>query len=767
MTIRRAARQMCFAVLAVILPFLSLLPALAQPSRLVYPSWSDYSDLALIHWPKVLLIRESLAEGHGLPLWSPYALSGQPMAANQLAMLFYPPAWLLLIGPMTWAFSLFYALHLAWAGLGTYWLVRGLGRRPEAALLAAAIFALSGKLAAHAAVGHVSLVAAIAWTPWAFAFLHRTLVRRKASDALLTGVALAAQACTHTYALVYTAYGLALYAALYLLLEPGKLRERSRLALGAAPLLSLIPVTALLLGAAQLLPLLEMAPYSNRSLSLAEATLYSLSPSTTLTGILFPTPNVGHEWVIYPGLLTLALAAAAWRSRRERPVLIFGLLSFLGILLALGQYTPLYGLAYQILPGVRWMRTPGRLWFFVTLGLSVLAAYGLEAWLTVWRHHRRRAIRLVVVAGGASTLALSLGVMTEHGQWGRGAWGVGIFGLLTSAWSLWTIRRRPGRSFFSLALLILLADLLSFDYTLIRFVPYSEAAAAGQQAAAWLNSQPEPFRVYSPSYSLPQPAVSSAGLQQIDGVEPVHLAAYDRFMAIAGGYGEGPFSVTIPPFPDTVPIEQAHQDTTPDLRLLGLLNGRFLVTAFPMELPGLALRWQGEGTWIYENEFTLPHAFVVYQTELATDQQVWKCLDTADLAHVALVEDSSRLRNLSSPRFGDCHTAAVPVTGGDAPTPVRIIAQSPNHLTVETDLNVPGLLILSEVWYPGWTARDNGVQVPIIRADGLLRGVYLDSGSHSVEFRYSPRTVWVGLTMTGSTALLLLAWAAVRTWRRQ
>ncbi len=237
-------------------------------------------DLTLIHWPKVTLIRESLAQGDGWPLWASYSLSGQPLAANQLAMLFYPPALLLLASPLAWAFTLFYALHLAWAGIGTYWLARGLGRRRESALLAAAIVALGGKLAAHTAIGHASLVAAIAWTPWALAFLHRALTRRSLAFALLTGVALAAQATTHTYALVYTGYGLLVYAASYLFLAPAESRGpgseqsgRGREALSQLPRLAAIPVAAVLLGAAQLMPLLEMASYSNRSFSFTEATL--------------------------------------------------------------------------------------------------------------------------------------------------------------------------------------------------------------------------------------------------------------------------------------------------------------------------------------------------------------------------------------------------------------------------------------------------------------------------------------------------------------
>ena len=90
--------------IVVFLPSLLLLPALFWPSRLVYPSWSDFCDLTLIHWPKIQLIRESLAQGNGWPLWSSYGLSGQPLAANQLAMLFYPPILLLLLKPTSWAF---------------------------------------------------------------------------------------------------------------------------------------------------------------------------------------------------------------------------------------------------------------------------------------------------------------------------------------------------------------------------------------------------------------------------------------------------------------------------------------------------------------------------------------------------------------------------------------------------------------------------------------------------------------------------------------
>jgi hypothetical protein len=677
-------------------------------------------------------------------------------------------------------------LHLAWAGIGTYGLVRGLGRQRESALLAAAIVVLGGKLAAHIAIGHASLVAAVAWTPWALGLLHRALTRRSLGFALLTGVALAAQATTHSYALVYTAYGLVVYAGSYLLLSRGpdpEQRGRAREVLSQLLRLGAIPVTALLLGAAQLMPLLEMASYSNRSFSLAEATLYSLSPGQTLAGILFPTPYTGPEATIYPGLLTLGLAAAAWpgllaagrsgavRSvkealRREWPAVAFSVLILTGVILALGSYTPLYRLAYSLVPGLRWIRTPARLWFFITLGLAVLAAYGLEAWVEMWARDRRRPLRerraasLLLVGAIGCAVTLSLGVMVVSGQHGRSAWGLALFGAVSGAVLLWAIRRRSGpaalraasgTAFAWLAIAVIVADLLSFDLTLFRFPSLEEVSAQGRGAAEWLAAQNGPFRTYSPSYSLPQPAAIQAGLQQIDGVEPVHLARYDQFMAAAGGYGQGIFSVTIPPFPDGLP--QGPDDlAVPDLRLLGLLNGRYVASAFPLDLPGLTLRRQEAGTLIYENGLALPRAFVVYYTEAisGTWGEEMARLEAIGLEDTALVAGG---RPLGGPR--------VPATA-------QVTEHSANRVVVQAALEAPGLLVLSEIWYPGWQARDNGRPSPIVRTDVVLRGVYLEAGSHTVEFVYRPWTVQAGLIASGATALALAGYAVVCVvWRRR
>ena len=76
-----------------------------------------------------------------------------------------------------------------------------------------------------------------------------------------------------------------------------------------------------------------------------------------------------------------------------------------------------------------------------------------------------------------------------------------------------------------------------------------------------------------------------------------------------------------------------------------------------------------------------------------------------------------------------------------------------------------GLLVLSEVWMPGWSAKVNGRSVPVIRTDYILRGIPVDKGTNRVELRYFPRSFVTGVFTTftvSSLVLILLITASVR-----
>ena len=78
-----------------------------------------------------------------------------------------------------------------------------------------------------------------------------------------------------------------------------------------------------------------------------------------------------------------------------------------------------------------------------------------------------------------------------------------------------------------------------------------------------------------------------------------------------------------------------------------------------------------------------------------------------------------------------------------------------------------GLLVLSEVYYPGWRAYADGEEVPIYRADHVLRAVPLRAGHHRVETVFDPLWPKVGLAVSGVTLLLAVVLIGVAIARRE
>lgn len=765
-----------------------------HPAHILFPTFSEFSDLMVIHWPKARLMAQSWQAGEGLPLWTPLILSGMPLAANQLAMLFYPPAWLFLVLPIEPVFNALFVFHLLLGGFGVYVLLhRAHNLSPRAALIGGLTFALNGKWLAHVAGGHASMVGAIGWMPWAL-FGLMMLLRGKHGitpgpgdqprghqneQGGLTGtiaanwgwislvaVALAMQIVTHTLLLIYTGYLLAAVAGWHLLVEaPHRNKSRTGFVQSGgwrAPVkaelkrlslpLIIIPALAALLGMVQLLPLLELTEFSNRALSLDEAAEFAFAPVQLLVGLLLPSAQGGHEAVIYLGLVPLLLAPFGLQ-RMNRWTWFYGGLFIFTILFALGPSTPVHSLFYHLAPGFSWVRTPARMLFVGALAVAALVGFGIERLAQqCWSDTAERWLTRLTVGLGALTLMTGLGLALVFHQVNRATLGLAVFIPIGLILILLRVRHVLSASVVTALLgLLVFLDLASFDLTMMRFVPLAEALQPGRPAAEYLtgamasNDTASPlYRVYSPSYSLPVQTAAANGLYLADGVEPVHLAVYDQIMARAGGYGETGFSVTIPNF-GSDPLESALQGTRPDLKLLGLLNVVYLASAFPMDWPGLALEAQIDGTYIYRNSYALPRAWISHRMTPIEANWLAQLARLPDLASTALVEPQ-----VEAIMMGESD-------GAQPDSPVQLRSYSANRIELETELAAPGWLILSEIWYPGWQATVNGSPQPVQRVDGLLRGLYLNQpGPYQITLVYRPRSVVWGSWVSGLTSGLLI-----------
>ena len=85
------------------------------------------------------------------------------------------------------------------------------------------------------------------------------------------------------------------------------------------------------------------------------------------------------------------------------------------------------------------------------------------------------------------------------------------------------------------------------------------------------------------------------------------------------------------------------------------------------------------------------------------------------------------------------------------------------HIAIDVNAASAGLLVLSEMYYPGWVATVNGKASDIHRTDGALRGIAVSAGPNRVELKYEPSSFRLGAALSLFTlAGVLVGWIYTR-----
>jgi hypothetical protein len=642
-----------------------LWPAVRHPGWWIWTPGAEHSDLAVTHWPNAHFTRQALWQDGRFPLWRPTIMSGTPFAANPLAGLYYLPNWpLLFLGwlPLEMGFNLSALAHLWLAGAAMYTLMRhGFGVRTWGALVAAVAYEASPKLLAHLGAGHVGWVQAWGWLPvvvlcWLEAIRRAEEGKRQEAGnkkhgamgagkfAVLAGVALAMQFCADVRMAAYT-----VIASVWLLAvrcwmqhaesktqhagdrmqDAGSWRSRLRRlkkipwALGSRVwnlgfgIWSLGIIAFLGLSACQWLPLVALLPETTRaSMTAHDAAVWSL-PWSYLIGLVLANHGGFHEWMTYVGVSTLLLAGmgvrALWRDRTKRRLAV----GLIGLLVgtawfSLGENGGLFPILWRVVPGLGLLRVPPRAWVLVVFATAALAGLGVEGTYerksTGRRQHRKQVLLLAL---GAFPAMLLLGYRLTVGTPPLNLLMFGVVAPLMAG--IIGFRSQVSgvqvKTILGLAAVLLVAvDLLMVDGTLIEGRPPEKVFAQGREAAEWLSAQPGHFRVYSPSYSIPQHVAELYGLELADGVDPVQLRDYADYLTRAAGLEPQGYSVTLPPFQGRADVHTALEDVVPDTEMLGLLGVRYVAAAFPITDSSLHPVGQFDGVYVYHNEEAQPVA---------------------------------------------------------------------------------------------------------------------------------------------------------------
>jgi hypothetical protein len=192
----------------------------------------------------------------------------------------------------------------------------------------------------------------------------------------------------------------------------------------------------------------------------------------------------------------------------------------------------------------------------------------------------------------------------------------------------------------------------------------------------------------------------------------------------------------------------ALRDNLPHCWLLGV---KYILTPDSTNLNSLPVVYQGEVN-IYKMPFFVPRVFVAHHVEYASSpEQATDRINALgpEIAHRVILEKEIPERYMHTGTYRDIDSSA------------SIIEYKANQVVIEAQSQKPGILVLTDVFYPGWRAYVDGKPTEVFRVDGLVRGVLLEKGSHTVTFRYLPDTFVAGLIVAaiafaGSLILLFL-----------
>ncbi len=761
-----------FVVLALALGY----PALGG-GFLVNPSSDQYIAGFAFREYAASVMRDS----GSFPQWNPYLLGGMPFIAAMHGDVFYPTFLLRMLMPtdaaMTWGFI----VHVVLAGMFMYLFLRAIGLSFFPALLGGAAYELSGAVASLVSPGHDGKLYVSALLPLVLLFIYRGVRegRRWAWGALTIAIGLAVLS-PHPQMLQYlllTAGAWALYLAFggegVPLARDLRLR-RLAYALGAVLLGALI-------GAIQYFPVRQYVAWSPRAggRGYDHATSYSMQLpelfNTYLpefTGILqsYWGANGIHLHSEYFGAAGFVLALAGLGSALRRPSVRFfwfGVL-IVGLLWTLGGSTPFYHIVYAIVPGTKFFRAPGMAVFVPNFAFAVLAAYGAERalagrvstrYLVGWLG-ASGLVAVLATLGGLTNLAAAIAgperydfVQANAGALLVGAWRSFVFVAAVVGVVALLARGRIADSRVAAALLvgIVALDLWSVERRYWMFSPPADELFATDPIVEYLRARSDSSRVLALAFGpteaprdpymggeLGRDALMVHRIRQVVGYHGNEIGRYQHLY----GLNDWPRQLANPNFWQLSNLQYWYTNVAePPIegmrRVLGPVKNSVGSTAYLYRMPG-----------------EQPAAWVAAAIVNAPDEQVLSTVlePRFNLRSVALFDTSAVVAGRTDLR----------VAPDTLPIRVRVTRPSPEQMIAQLDAPAPAgsALVVSENFYPGWTATVDGRAAIAERADYSLIGVPLPAGAREIRLVYRSTVYDSGKLVTLvalSVATLLLA----------
>ena len=818
-----SALLVCFVCMAVTLPlqyaYLWLPPSVSK--------WMGVADSWSYFVPGAFFLDSSIRGGE-FPLWNPLILCGQPFAANPQSAAFYPPNLLrsvLMFAP-TAAGSLvslriLAVAHLALAFVGMFCFVRDHRLSNSAAVVGAFTFAYCTLFSIYA-VGQWVCLAAFSWLPVLMLLLRRALLAQAARQRVVYGLCLGmifgmSLLAGHPQSTSYVGLALGAYAVAFRLLErvgngePAKPGWVSNIGSDAL-VFGLLLAVAVLVGAAVLLPGLELAELSTRGRG---------APLSVAVKAPYPIRLLPYH--LHVGVLLLACAALTRRPRRD--AILYLVLFYVGFDCFVGTHLPIGLAVRRFLPyrmGSSNWSSP--MWAFP---LGVLAAYGLDA-LGRWKPGTVRAVALAGVGVGCVAL---------YAWWPftrmPSSWFLRLFPLVTTMAIATAGAVTTKRLLRPLILVLVVAEGLAWNaYAVSSSISRSlyEGDMAKLSGRVEMSKANRRYPCKSPNTLVLEltPEMTGAEPAQLLAVQTVLAPSesqYARIVTVKAVTARNHMGNLLLKRRFWLARQYVDADLPPRTQSFPVATTAFLKDAPPLPVPEIALSElpaRSVSETVVETDLTRRLLGRATRTKTEAGFEIAMGPVEKGLLHGALrlhytsageARLETVLRDVRSDRwvYGkqhvlpprpqgngrveiplpdfaafECTLSVFPAGPGgdvrfteayllsdqnDEDRLINILSARANSIDLEVGpLEGHRILTFVDAAYPGWRAHVDGEEVPILLAAGAFKAIVLPPGIHRVTFEFRPWRVYVGLGISVFgvlSALGALTWIGLGEKRRK
>tara|TARA_B100000315_G_scaffold235876_1_gene251147 strand:+ start:3790 stop:6174 length:2385 start_codon:yes stop_codon:yes gene_type:complete len=747
---------------------------------LLYPDYILYSETSDIIEQEMFwnyFSHVSFWEFSELPIWDPNIFSGRPFFGYYVPTFFNLSKLPFLFFPIEPLFGYLFILYYFLAALFMYLFLRLIKLDQFSSFVGAIVYVFSGRLVGYIYNGHSTIYSTVIAVPLVLIFFELFMQKQRFLYAILTAAILSFQFYgAHAQLFFFNVFFLLVYFfynTIILIKE-----KQNKKVFKSILFLFTVAIFTFLFSAAQLFPFLELASHSTRSgIDYDYASLNSLPPRNLITfffpnffgSILDDTYWGNYHYFslyVYVGLLPLILVVFSIFKRNKYTNFFLGFAIF-SLLYALGKYFLVHPIFYNLIPGFNLFRMPERILYFLNFSMAVLSGFGVSFLLKRNIKKIKRVSKVLIVVAIVSLLALTifyflkpiilpLGMDLLSAKYTSsevidalkpldyyaGKIALVYNGLLISLivfssllvlivlLFIFFIKNKIRKTHFKAGIaLIILIDLFYFGLPYIDVKDPKEIFNKND-VISFIEHDKSRYRVLDLTLekAVPQHLAIRYGIQKVLGYDAIILKRYDEYMAAMGEFKPGPST--------TIPIKNIVHP-----KMLDLLNVKYIISDKNLQDDKDYKLVYNKDHSIYLNQNYLPRSFIVRKAIIKKEYEVLEEIRKQEFNPKEHIILEKSFKNL----YGEGSFKEVPIT-----------YYSPNKIIAEVFLDEPGFLVLSAYWYPGWKAYDNGREIEILRANYILRSVYLDTGSHEVIFKYEPKSYKLGKQISLVTFIIVI-----------